>query len=419
MHIENNPYHGYDKALDESPLSWNEEANMWFVNGRDEVLAIGPDIKRFSVRKGYREKGHIIREKIAGTTLESISDGLLRFNDPPEWDMLRWMHEAAVPYRKFDGPESKPKSMRDRFQELMDIQFEKIEGKNYIEAIQELCMPLPCYSTMSVLGVPFEDSDKMREWMYNGLLLMFRQISDWDFYSDESIARSIHAANNLEKYFSDLLEKKMNEPSDDFIGRLLQFQAASKEKATHDQLIHVIINHMMGGFHESSIALLADGIHLLIENNMYKDLVNDPSLIPAAVEEILRFHAYAPVNLRVAEEDVEVCGQTIKQGQFCLINLASAQRDPKHFENARVFDIRRAGESNGDLTFGWGPHQCTGRPQIRMLATVFFETLTRNYPDLRIPEWPENAYMRLQFQPRRDINLLESLPLALGKKAHH
>ena len=121
----------------------------------------------------------------------------------------------------------------------------------------------------------------------------------------------------------------------------------------------------------------------------------------------------------MAEEDVEVCGQTIKQGQFCLINLASAQRDPKHFENARVFDIRRAGESNGDLTFGWGPHQCTGRPQIRMLATVFFETLTRNYPDLRIPEWPENAYMRLQFQPRRDINLLESLPLALGKKAHH
>lgn len=413
MQIENDPYPGYDDLLDKSPLSWNPDANMWFVFGRKEILKIGPDIKRFSVRNGYREKGDVIRTKLAGTPLEKMSDGLLRFSDPPDWDVRRWMHEASVPYKKFRGPESKPKALRDQFQELVNSQFEKIKGKNYIEAIQELCLPLPCYSTMMVLGVPLEDFEKMQEWTYNGVLIMFRQTTDWDFYTDKSITRAIHAASELEKYFGELLIKKREEPSDDFIGRLLHYQETSTIKATDYQLVQIIVNHLMGGFHESSMALLSDGIHLLISTGQYKDIVKDPSLVQGAVEEMLRFHPYAPVNLRVANEDVEVEGQTIKKGQFCLINLACAQRDPEKWENARVFDIKRKGESNGDMSFGWGAHQCTGRPQIRMLANVFFETLTKTYPNLRIPEWPENAYMRLRYQPRVDINLLESLPLAL------
>ncbi len=419
MKVENDPYLGYDKLLDAGALSWNPDANMWFVLGREEVLQIGPDITRFSVRNGYREKGEVIRAKIAGTPLENLSDGLLRFSDPPDWDVLRWMHEAAVPYKAFSGPESKPKALRDRFREIVDAQFKKIEGKDYIEALQELCSPLPAYTTMDVLGIPFEDYEKMREWMYNGMLIMYRQIYDWDFYTDVSIARSVKAAGEVEKYFTELLAKKRETPGDDFISRLLHYRATSTVKAEDHQLVHVIVDHLMGGFHESSMALLADGIHLLISTNQYKDLVNDPSLIPGAVEEILRFHPYAPVNLRVANEDVTVAGQNIKKGQFCLINLACAQRDPRHYENARTFDIRRPGESNGDMSFGWGAHQCTGRPQIRMLTNIFFETLTRTYPDLRIPEWPENAYMRLQYQPRIDINLLESLPLALGTARNH
>lgn len=414
MRIANDPYPGYDKLLDESPLSWHADTNLWFVLGRDEVQTIGSDMVKFSVRNGYREKGDVIRAKIAGTPLEKLSDGLLRFSDPPDWDVLRWMQEAAVPYRKLTGAESRPKPLRDRFQELVDAQFKKIEGRTYVEALQELCMPLPAYTTMEVMGIPFEDYEKMSQWMLNGMLIMYRQIYDWDFYTDESITRSIKAATEFEKYLLDLLEKKRTAPGDDFIGRLLKFNEVSTEKAEDYQLIRVIADHLMGGFHESSPAFLADGIHLLISTGQYKHLVDDPSLIPGAVEEMLRFHPYAPVNLRVANEDVEVAGQLIKKGQFCLINLACAQRDPKKWDNARTFDIRRPGESNGDLSFGFGPHHCTGAPQIRMLANIFFETLTRTYPDLRIPEWPENAYMRLQYQPRVDINLLESLPLALG-----
>ncbi|MBL4605939.1 MAG: cytochrome P450 [Flavobacteriaceae bacterium] len=413
MKIENDPYPGYDNLLDKSAISWNPDANMWFVLGRDEVLKVGPNIKKFSVRKGYREKGEVIRAKLAGTPLEKMSDGLLRFSDPPDWDVRRWMHEAAVPYKKFEGPESRPQTLRDQFQKIVDAQFEKVKGEKYIDAIQELCFPLPCYTTMAVLGVPLDDYEKMREWTYNGVLIMFRMTTDWDFYSDESIARAINASIELEKYFGELLAKKRKEPSDDFISRLLHYQEHSTIKVTDYQLIQITVNHLMGGLHESSIALLADGIHLLISSGQYKDLVDDPTLIQGAVEEILRFHPYAPINLRVANEDVVVAGNTIKKGQFCLINLACAQRDPRKWENARTFDIRREGDDNGDMSFGWGPHQCTGRPQIRMLANVFFETLTKTYPNLRIPEWPENAYMRLQYQPRADINLLESLPLAL------
>ncbi|MBS0205283.1 MAG: cytochrome P450 [Planctomycetes bacterium] len=415
LRIENDPYPGFDQQLDHGPVTWSPEAGLWFITGYEEAVAVGSDIQRFSVRHGYRDaKGERFLQRIEGQPLQKWSDGLLRFSDPPNWSTYRSWHEASVPYRALSGPESRPQALRDQFQALVSTQLERVRNLTSIEAMREWCQPLPCLATMSVLGMPLEDFPRLREWVLNGILIVFRNATDCDFLSDESIDRANRAIVELEQYCSELFARKKSAPGDDFISRLLDHQSRNPGTISDYQVFQVVTNHLLGGFHESSMALLADGIHLLLSTNTYQDLVADASLVQGAVEEMLRFHPYAPITLRKAKEDVLVGGQTIKRGDLCLVNVGAAQRDPRKFKNGRVFDIRRPGESNGDLTFGWGPHQCTGRPQIRMLANVFFETLTRSYPQLRIPEWPEGCYMRLRYQPRQDIVLLESLPLVLS-----
>jgi cytochrome P450 len=265
-----------------------------------------------------------------------------------------------------------------------------------------------------VLGLPARDFVKLRAWTLDGILMLVRNPTDHDFWSDEAAAKANRAASELTQYLREQFAQKRAQPQDDLISRLIAYTDKNPQNGIGEtQLIQIVSDQLMGGFHESSMAVLADGLYLLLTTGQYADVVKDPALIPAAIEETLRFHAFAPIAPRRANVDVEIGGKLIKKNALCLLYFGAAQRDPKRFDDARSFNIRRPGAANGALSFGAGAHRCVGQPQIRMLANVFFETVCKLYPNLRIVEWPENHYMSLRYQPRGDIVLLESLPLSL------
>jgi cytochrome P450 len=416
--IENDPFPGFDALLDAGSVSWNEAFKMWAIAGHDDVVRVAADLERFSVEHGYRGAKGASWEKVAGKPAGDLSSRFLRFTDPPVWDKVRSYHEAALPYPKLHGPESRPQALRNQVQWIVSQRLEASRGKGSIEAVQEWCQPLPCLISMAVLGLPPGDLSKLRDLTLDGILTLVRNPTDHDYWSDEQTGKANHAAAELVAYLGGVFAEKEAAPANDLISRLIAHDAArGKDGLGKDALIQLVADELMGGFHESSMATLADGLFLLLSTGQYADLVADPSLAAAAVEEIIRFHAFAPIAPRKAKQDVEIGGVTIKEGDLLLLYFGAAQRDPARFPDGRRFDIHRAGTDNGNLSFGTGGHMCVGQPQIRMLATVFFETVVRLYPDLRLQEWPENHYTSLRYQPRGDIVLLESLPLALGKRS--
>jgi len=415
LKIENDPFPAFDDLLDKAAVSWNEDFNMWAITRFDDVTAVMADLDRFSVEHGYRgAKGESWRQ-VKGKPAGELSNHFLRYTDPPVWDKFRWLHDATLPYRELHGEGSKPQPLRERLTGIVKQVVQGSQPKGYIEAMQEWCQRLPCLASMAVLGLPAEDFEKLRDLTLDGILMLVRNPTDHDFWSDEAADKANSAAVELNNYLLEQFAIKRAAPADDMISKLISYSAANPQKGIGEaELIQVVANQMMGGFHESSMAVLADGLYLLLSTGQYKDIVNDQSLIVGAVEEMIRFHAFAPIAPRRAKVDMKIGGQQIKQDDLCLIYLGAAQRDPARYDNAREFDINRSGESNGDLSFGAGAHACPGQPLIRMLAQVFFAEVASLYPGLRLAQWPENHYMSLRYQPRADIVLLESLPLSLS-----
>lgn len=418
LKIENDPFPGFDAMLDAGSVSWNDTWKMWAIAGHDDVVRVAADLERFSVEHGYRGAKGENWKKVAGKPAGDLSSRFLRFTDPPVWDKVRSYHEASLPYARLHGPESRPPAFRSMIQWIVSARLEATRGKGQIDAVHEWCQPLPCLISMAVLGLPPDDYTMLRDWTLDGILTLVRNPTDHDYWSDANTEKANCAAAELVAYLNGVFLHKEQSPADDLISRLIAHDRARGEDGMgRDALVQLVADELMGGFHESSMATLADGLYLLLSSGQYQDLVGDPSLAAAAVEEIIRYHAFAPIAPRKAKVDVEIGGHTIKAGDLLLLYFGAAQRDPARFPDGRRFDIHRTGTDNANLSFGTGGHMCVGQPQIRMLATVFFETVARMYPDLRIAEWPENHYTSLRYQPRGDIVLLESLPLALEARS--
>jgi len=413
IQIANEPFSGFDRMLDKDPVQWSDAFGAWVVYGNAEASQVATDSKRFGAASAYKDSKGDAWKLIAGKPPERLASRDLRYLDGAPWYKFRKMHEASVPY-KYSGAESRPKALRDQVQAIVTDHLVKSKGKANIEAMQEWCMPVSILANMGVLGVPAEDYSKMRDWTYDGMFIVYRFPSDCNFWSPEAADKANDAADSLIDYFGDLVAKRKAEPKGDFISRLIAYREQHDKSITDFEIVQVTVGHLMGGCHDSNAGLLAEGLYLLLSSGAYQDVVSDPSLIPGAVEEIIRFHPVVQYAPRVAMEDVVVGDKTIKKDQFCFLNLCAAQRDPRTYENAREFAIRREGASNGTLSFGAGEHSCTGPPLARMISNVFVESVTQTYPKLSLTQWPTNAYMSLRYQPRQDIVILESLPLTLG-----
>lgn len=411
--LENDPYPKFDSQLDEGPIVWSDDFNAWLVGGIEEAKQIASDLETYSVARGYRDSKGASFKSILGTAAEKVTTRLLRYLDPPEWDKIRWAHEAAVPYLYDQPPATQPEELRMAFREIAVGRLEASIGKTHIEAMQEWCTPIPCLGTVHVLGLPPEDFPQLYDWVVGGALMVFRFPTDRAFWSEENVKRCVDSSEKLIDYFLAAVEKRRSRPSNDFISKLLQYNKEKKAELTDDDLALIPLTHIIGGFHESAFQVLGHGIYQLLSTGQYQQLVDDPTKATACVDEILRFHAPAPLAARRANKDVTVSGVDIKKDDFVFVNFGAAQRDACVYKNPREFDINRPNNANGDTSFGYGPHKCTGRTQVKLMSTIFFEVLARTYPNLGFNEWPENAYMTLRNQPRADVTLLESLSLKL------
>jgi len=384
------PYRYFGELRAEDPVHWNERWGGWILTRYDDIVKIYKDPRVSSDRVSYLSKKLCPAEReTLAPSLSILSDWIV-FVDPPKHTRLRQLVSKAFGLRRIA-------ELRPRVERLVDTLLEPIVGVGDFDLIADFAYPLPVTVIAELIGVPHEDNDLLNRWSKEIALVI---VSALDV--DDRHSRSQQALLEFSDYLREVLERRRIVPGDDLISTLI----AAKEDGVQlsDEEIIAACSMILFAGHETTTNLIANGVLALLRNpDQLTKLNHDPSLIPSAVEECLRFDCPAKAITRIAGEELEVGGKRIEKGQRMLLVQGAGNRDPDVFPDPDHFDITR--DPNPHLAFARGPHFCLGAPLARLEMEVVLERLFRRLPTLRI------TTEEVKWQPVIITRSLDSLPL--------
>jgi cholest-4-en-3-one 26-monooxygenase len=295
--------------------------------------------------------------------------------DPPEHVKYLSIVRNAFTPKTVQGYE-------ERFREVAKETIDRIACSGKCEFVTDVAAELPLIAIMSLCGIPMSDKQQFFDWTNT---MIFTE--DEDMSGDDGAAASQAAAIEVYAYAAMLAEKHKTEPLSDIVGALLDGKV-NDEKLTPEEFQLFFLMLIAAG-NESTRSVIAHGMRLLIEHpDQLQKLIDDPSLIPFAVEEVLRYNPAFVQMRRTVMEDVEIQGQQLKAGDKMVLNWQAINHDPAIFENPEAFDVERF-KRNPDLAnqhraFGNGEHFCIGAHMSRLEMQVMFEEFI---PRLRNPQF--------------------------------
>lgn len=260
-------------------------------------------------------------------------------------------------------------ALTPRIQALVDELLATMTGSGPPADLSELvARPLPLQVICELLGVPYAEREQFQQW--SGAAA-----------DPVDAERSRSAVEKLYGYISELMERKRTEPAEDVMSDLAN--ACESGVLTAFQAIIIAIGVLFAGHATTVVAIQWGALRLLSNPDQGEALRRDDSLLPSAVEEILRTGLSGGELLaRYARSDIEIGGVTIREGEAAVINVVAANHDPRAFAVPDRFDISR--NPNPHLAFGYGPHTCVGRSLARVELRVLFARLLRRFPTLRL-----------------------------------
>ncbi|SCW65698.1 hypothetical protein SAMN04487970_102526 [Paenibacillus tianmuensis] len=308
--------------------------------------------------------------------------------DPPDHTRLRRLASKAFTPRKIED-------MRPRIQQIADELLDAVQERGRMDLIADFAYPLPITVISEMLGIPAADRDRFREWIRK-----FWNASLDDPNQADTVGEVL---DEFTEYFKALLAEKRAHPGNDVTSGLLQAHDKG-DQLSENELLSTIWLLMLAG-HETTVNLIGNGTLALLQHpEQMRLLRSDPSLLPSAVEELLRYAGPVMIASRFASEDIIMHGKEIRKGEMVLVSLAGANRDPHQFSNPEALDITR--EENEHLAFGKGIHQCMGAPLARLKGQIVFGTLLQRLPHLRLAVAPEQLTYH-----RNTMRSLTSLPV--------
>ncbi|GAA1428203.1 cytochrome P450 [Microlunatus lacustris] len=291
--------------------------------------------------------------------------------DPPDHTRLRRLVAPSFTPRALAGA-------RARIESVVDELLDDLPPAGPFDLVTALASPLPIRVITDLLGVPDDDSAAFaRDGATIGSALAGVQ-------SPAHVFRLIEANRRLAALMEQVFEDHRRAPRDDLVSRLL---AAEGQEARADELAPLCRLLLVAGF-ETTVNLIGNTVLALLQHpDQWQEVVDDPSLAGAAVEETLRWDPPVQRTFRAPLADVELAGVPIPRGAMLMLLLAGANRDPEVFDQPDRFDLHRyVGPRTPEaehLSFSAGVHYCIGAPLARLEATVAVEQLARRYPKLR------------------------------------
>jgi cytochrome P450 len=286
--------------------------------------------------------------------------------------------------RKLVQPAFSPKEadrLRPGMREQLEGLWDEVAGDGRCDFVEAFAKPYPARMIAAVMGAPLEDAPRLHGWA-NLIQGQFDPIK----VANELPALERAAAEFVE-YTEELLRRRRDDPSDDLISKLI---AAEEEgdRLTEEEMVHLVSAVLVGGV-DTTQSQLAHGIRLLAERpDEWRLLSEDPELVPAAVEEVLRFEPIAPLTARITLEDVEFRDVEFPAGTVVLACALTANHDPEHYEAPDELDVRADRGRAKSLSFGAGPHFCLGANLARAELQEAFAFLAPRMRDLALDGEP-------------------------------
>ncbi len=375
-----NPYPLYHQLRTEEPVHWDPFLHTWVVTRYTDVVTV---LQHFSAQRTPAP------QQLAAWGLSSmipIAEVLVRqmlFHDgQAHWRIRDLVSKAFTPHRV--------ERLRPHIQEIADRLLDAVQDQGHMDIIADLADPLPAIVTAEMLGLPPTNWRQLTQWSTD-----FAEALGNFQHNPDHAPLVIQSLEAMCTYFLEAVREHRKRPGDDLICALLTAEHEGNSLSEEEVVANSIM--LMTGGQETTTNLIGNGILTLQRHSdQLEKLRANPSLIPSAIEELLRYESPIQYTSRLAPDDVQIGGKTIRKRQAVIAVMGAANRDPERFTDPDRLDLCR--QDNRHLAFAWGAHFCFGAPLARLEGQIAFETLLHRMPDLRLEPgpviWRENLAFR-------------------------
>jgi cytochrome P450 family 142 subfamily A polypeptide 1 len=369
------------------PVHWSEKSGVFIISKYDDVVAVSKNPKLFCSGQGVRPN-------------IEIRQGLID-EDAPKHTALRKLINRGFTPRMVD-------TLEPVFRRITTEAIDKVASRGECDFVDDIAVPLPLMIIAEMIGIRKEDRYRFHEWS-DAMIA-----GDGNFDDPEIMQKAAAAFVAYSTYVTEIIEDRRKNPKDDLIsiltgakdsGFLVDFDQEAGDivgdvdgdhlDMANDELIMLLVTLMVAG-NETTRNALSGAVRLLIEHpDARQQLIDDPSLIPDAIEELLRHVTPILSFSRTATEDTELRGKKIEKGDKVLMLYPSANRDADQYEAPDELRLDRRPQH---VAFGIGAHFCLGANLARMELRVALEEILRRMPDMELageaPEYRPNALVR-------------------------
>jgi len=380
--INADPYAAFGRLREEAPLYYNEKHDFYALSRFEDVERGLRDPQTYiSGRGGILE---LIKANI------EMPPGVLIFEDPPLHTVHRGLLSRVFTPRKMNALEPKVREFCARC-------LDPVVDADGFDFVADLGAQMPMWVIGMLLGIPEEGQEEVRD----------RVDSDLRTKPGEPMRYSETSSFATGDVFADYIDWRVAHPSDDLMTELLnaefEDETGTTRRLTRDEIL-TYVNVVAGAGNETTTRLIGWTGKLLADHpDQRRQLVEDRSLIPNAIEEILRYEPPAPHTARYVARSVDLYGRTVPAGSVMMFLIGAANRDDRHYADGDRFDIHRS--IGQQLTFGYGIHYCLGAALARLEGRIALDEVLR-----RFPEW-EVDVDNARLAPTSTVRGWERLPV--------
>lgn len=374
------PYPLYHRLRSEDPVHWDAFLHKWVVTRYADALTV---FHHFSANCVVTPEQLKAMGLPALTPLAEVLVRQMLFMDAPAHGRIRGLASRAFTPRRVEG-------LRAQIQAITNKLLDAVQDQEYMDVIANLAYPLPAMVNAEMLGLPPSDWKQLTQWsaVFAGVLGNFQ-------YSPDHARQVMRALEEMSAYFLAAVRECQQHPREGLISALVAAEVDG-DRLTEEEVVANAILTMVGG-QETTTNLIGNGILTLLRHpDQLEKLRADMSLMPSAVEELLRFESPSQQTTRLAPEDTELGGKLIRKGQTVMVVMGAANRDPERFPDPDRLDIGR--QDNRHVAFGWASHFCFGAPLGRLEGQIALSTVLERMPNLYLLAgpltWRENLGLR-------------------------
>jgi len=385
------PYPLYRRLRTEAPVLWDPYLHAWVVTRYADVVTV---LHRFSADRTPTPEQ---LEAMGLGALDPVARVMVRqmlFMDAPMHTRIRGLAAQAFTPRRVAV-------LRAHIEDIAARLVDAVRDRGRMDVIADLAAPLPAIVTAEMLGVPVEDHERLKAWSAD-----FAEILGNFQHNPDRASRVLAATEQMTAYFREAIREQRRRPREGLIHAFMTAEVGG-DRFTEDEIVANCIVTLVGG-QETTMNLIGNGVLTLLRHpEALGRLRADPSLLPSAVEELLRYESPSQHTARLAPDDVALGGKQIRRRQAVIAVMGAANRDPERFPDPDRLDLARA--DNRHLAFGWAAHFCFGAPLARIEGQVAFQTLLTRLPDLDLAPGP------LVWRSNLGLRGLTSLPVTFGR----